>query len=56
MTPEAARPGSAAECARPPLRFRLRDRNPAVVEAWRQHFAGSPDVSVSAGDIRPTRW
>ncbi len=33
------------------LRFRLRDRNQAVVDAWRQHFADCPDVTVSAGDI-----
>lgn len=51
MTPEGARPGSAGESAPPPLRFRLRDRNQAVVEAWRQHFADCPDVSVSTGDI-----
>jgi hypothetical protein len=31
--------------------FRLRDRNPGVVEAWRQYFADCRDVTVSAGDI-----
>jgi O-acetyl-ADP-ribose deacetylase (regulator of RNase III) len=34
-----------------PLRYLLRDNNAAVVEAWRQHFAGCQDVEVSHGDI-----
>src|SRR5690242_11523848 len=33
------------------LSFSLRDRNPAVVSAWRQRFAGCADVAVSEGDI-----
>ncbi len=33
------------------MRFLLRDRNPAVVEAWREQFSRAPDVEVSEGDI-----
>jgi O-acetyl-ADP-ribose deacetylase (regulator of RNase III) len=33
------------------IRYHLRDRNRAVVDAWRRHFADCPDVTVSAGDI-----
>jgi O-acetyl-ADP-ribose deacetylase (regulator of RNase III) len=33
------------------LSIHLRDIEPAVVQAWEQHFAGLPDVSVSCGDI-----
>jgi hypothetical protein len=33
------------------LRFRLRDTNGAVVDAWQRHFADCADVAVSAGDI-----
>jgi len=33
------------------LRFRLRDTNGAVVDAWQRHFADGADVAVSAGDI-----
>lgn len=33
------------------MRFLLRDRNPALVEAWREHFANASDVEVSQGDI-----
>lgn len=51
MTHERAGERSAVNPGSPPLRYRLRDRNQAVVEAWRQHFAECPDVAVSAGDI-----
>jgi O-acetyl-ADP-ribose deacetylase (regulator of RNase III) len=34
-----------------PVNYRLRDLNGAVVDAWRQAFAGCADVSVSEGDI-----
>ena len=33
------------------MRFLLRDRNAALVDAWRQHFANASDVEVSLGDI-----
>jgi O-acetyl-ADP-ribose deacetylase (regulator of RNase III) len=33
------------------MRFLLRDRNAAVVEAWRKEFARAPDMEVSQGDI-----
>jgi O-acetyl-ADP-ribose deacetylase (regulator of RNase III) len=33
------------------MRFLLRDKNPAVVEAWRTEFADAPDVAISQGDI-----
>jgi O-acetyl-ADP-ribose deacetylase (regulator of RNase III) len=33
------------------MRFLLRDRNPALVAAWRQEFAGVSAVEVSQGDI-----
>jgi O-acetyl-ADP-ribose deacetylase (regulator of RNase III) len=33
------------------MKFLLRDRNPALVAAWRKEFVGSPDVEVSQGDI-----
>jgi O-acetyl-ADP-ribose deacetylase (regulator of RNase III) len=33
------------------MKFLLRDRNAAVVGAWRRHFAEAPDVEVSHGDI-----
>ena len=34
-----------------PLRYRLRDLNTAVVNAWKRHFHGFDDVVVSEGDI-----
>lgn len=34
-----------------PVQYRLRDINRAVVEAWREQFAGHADVVVSQGDI-----
>jgi O-acetyl-ADP-ribose deacetylase (regulator of RNase III) len=33
------------------MRYLLRNRDVAVVEAWRRHFADCSDVVVSAGDI-----
>lgn len=33
------------------VRFDLRDRNPAVVDAWAAHFAGVDQVRVQVGDI-----
>jgi hypothetical protein len=33
------------------MRFLLRDRNPALIEAWLKEFAGSPSIEVSQGDI-----
>jgi O-acetyl-ADP-ribose deacetylase (regulator of RNase III) len=33
------------------MRFLLRDRNAAVVDAWREQFAHAQDVEVSQGDI-----
>ncbi len=33
------------------MKFLLRDRNPAVVDAWQNEFKGAPDVDVSLGDI-----
>jgi O-acetyl-ADP-ribose deacetylase (regulator of RNase III) len=33
------------------MRFLLRDRNPALIEAWLKEFAGSPYIEVSQGDI-----
>jgi O-acetyl-ADP-ribose deacetylase (regulator of RNase III) len=33
------------------MKFLLRDRNPALVAAWRAAFAGAADVDVSQGDI-----
>jgi O-acetyl-ADP-ribose deacetylase (regulator of RNase III) len=33
------------------MKYLLRDRNVAVVEAWRIEFAQAPDVEVSHGDI-----
>jgi O-acetyl-ADP-ribose deacetylase (regulator of RNase III) len=33
------------------MKYLLRDRNIAMVEAWRQEFAQAPDVEVSHGDI-----
>jgi O-acetyl-ADP-ribose deacetylase (regulator of RNase III) len=33
------------------MKYLLRDRNSAVVEAWRAAFALAPDVEVSQGDI-----
>ena len=33
------------------MRFLLRDRNLAMVEAWRREFAQAPDVEVTHGDI-----
>lgn len=33
------------------LKLHLRDRNPAVVAAWRYFFDDVPDVTISEGDI-----
>lgn len=33
------------------MKLHLRDTNPAVVSAWREVFAGTPNVTVSHGDI-----
>ncbi len=33
------------------MKFLLRDRSSAVVEAWRAEFIEAPDVEVSGGDI-----
>ena len=33
------------------LVLRLRDRNPALVEAWRRNFEGIERVEISQGDI-----
>jgi O-acetyl-ADP-ribose deacetylase (regulator of RNase III) len=33
------------------MKFLLRDRNPAIVAAWREAFADASDVEVSQGDI-----
>jgi O-acetyl-ADP-ribose deacetylase (regulator of RNase III) len=33
------------------MRFLLRDRNAAIVDAWREQFAHAPDVEISQGDI-----
>jgi O-acetyl-ADP-ribose deacetylase (regulator of RNase III) len=33
------------------MRFGLRDRNPAVVDAWHESFDGAADVSIASGDI-----
>jgi O-acetyl-ADP-ribose deacetylase (regulator of RNase III) len=33
------------------MKLLLRDRNTAIVEAWRKQFAGAADVEISQGDI-----
>lgn len=33
------------------MNLHLRDKNPAVVEAWRQVFDDTPNVTISEGDI-----
>lgn len=33
------------------MRLHLRDRNEALVEAWRREFGGLANVEVSCGDI-----
>lgn len=33
------------------MKLHLRDKNPAVVAAWREVFADTPDVTISEGDI-----
>lgn len=33
------------------MKLHLRDKNPAVVDAWREVFASFPDVTISEGDI-----
>lgn len=35
----------------PPLQLHLRDLSQALVEAWREEFAGLPHVTISRGDI-----
>jgi O-acetyl-ADP-ribose deacetylase (regulator of RNase III) len=33
------------------VRFLLRDKNGAVVQAWRRYFEGTPNIEISQGDI-----
>lgn len=48
-------PSEPSEPSGPAIVVRLRDRNAALVEAWRRNFADRPEVEVGHGDIFEAR-